>query len=34
MSDSSVLLFLLFWFLVGGAGFVYELNKHFRRGQR
>jgi hypothetical protein len=34
MTDSSVLLFLLFWFLVGTAGFVYELNKHLRRARR
>lgn len=34
MSDSAVLLFLLFWFLVGAAGFVYELNKHLRRARR
>jgi hypothetical protein len=34
MSDSAVLLFLLFWFLVGWAGFVYELAKHFRRAGR
>lgn len=34
MSDSAVLLFLLFWFLVGASGFVYELDKHLRRDQR
>lgn len=31
MSDSAVLLFLLFWFLVGLAGVAWELEKLIRR---
>lgn len=31
MSDSTVLLFLLFWFLAATAGLIFELEKHFRR---
>jgi hypothetical protein len=34
MSDSFVLLVLLLGFVIGLAGFVYELEKHLRRHRR